>query len=223
MVTTTVTCVFVKGHVPFTVDYVTRLAAMVNRLMDRPYSFVCFTDRPEQIPSHIRTIQIPNLRPLWGWWSKLECFNAAHGLTGRILYLDLDSLVVAPLAPILDYPSPFALIPNAGTFQGSVRRNGRRRLVPLYNSSCMVWDAGVNRKLFDKWTPSIAADLHGDQDHIAEMMPHLGQFPLAWFPRISELGNEPPGPEAKVVLVKKPKNEEAAKRWPWVDAAWKAA
>jgi hypothetical protein len=34
----------------------------------------------------------------------------------------------------------------------------------------------------------------------------------------------PPWPkEAKVVLVKKPKNHEAVERWPWFEAMWGAA
>src|SRR5688500_17668854 len=106
---TTVACVWVDGHVPFTADYVTRLRAMVARWMDRPYEFVCLTDRPYQIPT-VDTIPVPPpILAIKGWWSKIQLFNPAMPFTGRVLYLDLDTLIVGALAPILDFPSPFAL------------------------------------------------------------------------------------------------------------------
>jgi len=216
---TTVLCVWVKAQVDYSDEYVYRLQTMVARWMDdRPYRFVCLTDRPWEIRG-IDTIPIPAPRPLKGWWSKVRCFDAALRLSGRVLYLDLDTLVVGPLSEILDYPSRFALVPPGGTFEGK----GPLKTVRRFNSSVMVWDNGVNHRLFDDWTPSVAMRLWGDQDWIGEQYPIADAMPSEWFPRISELGDEPPAVDAKVVLVKTPKNEEAAKRWPWVDAVWRAA
>jgi len=216
---TTVCCVWVKANVPYSDEYVHRLEGMVRRWMDdRPHRFVCLTDRPWEIRG-IDTIPIQNPRPLKGWWSKVRCFDAALMLRGRVLYLDLDTLIVGPLAPILDYPSRFALVPPGGTFEGK----GPLKTVRRFNSSVMVWDAMGNHRLFDDWTPSVAARLWGDQDWIGEQMPKADTMPAEWFPRISDLGEEPPSADAKVVLVKTPKNEEAAKRFPWVEKAWRAA
>jgi len=214
----TVLCVWVKGNVNYPPVYVHRLQQMVKKWMDRPYRFVCLTDRPWELRS-VDTIPVPCPRPLQGWWTKIRCFDASLYLSGRILYLDLDTLIVGPLGPILDYPSKFALIPHAGLFEG---RDGRA-VVKRFNSSVMVWDAGVNHRLFDDWTPSVAQRLHGDQDWYGEQMHDADLMPLEWFPRISELGLEKPGKHAKVVLMKTPKNEEAAKRWTWVDLAWRVA
>ncbi len=215
---TTVLCVWVHGHVPYSAEYVHRLKAMVTKWMDqRRFQFLCLTDRPWELEA-VDTIPIANPRPLKGWWSKVRCFDSALVLSGRVLYLDLDTLIVGPLAPILDYPSAFALAPAGGSFNGT----GQLKTVRRFNSSVMVWDAGANYRLFDEWTPSVAARLWGDQDWIGEQMPEADTMPAEWFPRISELGTEPPHAEAKVVLVKTPKNEEAARRWPWFDKAWRA-
>jgi hypothetical protein len=167
----------------------------------------------------VDTIPIAGPGTLKGWWSKVRCFDASLLLEGRVLYLDLDTLIVGPLAPILDYQSPFALVPPGGTFEGK----GPLKVVRRFNSSVMVWDAWANHRLFDDWTPSVAARLWGDQDWIGEQMPDASVMPSEWFPRISELGQEQPSKDAKVVLVKTPKNEEAAKRWPWFEKAWRAA
>lgn len=217
---TTVICVWVHGHVPFTADYVTRLASMVKRHMDRPYRFVCLCDKPFLLARNagIERLQIPKPeKGMFGWWSKLSMFDPSHGFTGRMLYLDLDTLVMQSLAPILDYPSPFALVPHGGTF----RSRGGLKVLDRFNSSVMVWDAGVNHQLWDNWQPEVAKLLWGDQDFISEQMPDADTMPLEWFPRISELRERRPGPEVKVVLVKKPKPIDAVKIYPWIAEYWR--
>ena len=215
---TTVVCVWVKGHVHYQTEYVTHLRAMVRRHLTRPHRFVCLTDRPEWLP-HLETIPIPSPPPLKGWWSKIHVFNDALGLTGRVLYLDLDTLIVSALDPIVDYPAPFALVPDAGTFTPK----NHLQVVKRFNSSVMVWDAGVNASLFDTWTPAIAARLWGDQDYVGEQMPDAAPMPVAWFPRLSELHGQPPTSLAKVVLAKVPKNDVAADLYPWFGEIWRAA
>jgi hypothetical protein len=206
--------------VPFTSDYVARLASMVKRNMNRPYRFVCLCDKPFLIARNrnIERILIPKPeKGLFGWWSKLHLFRSDIFEPGqRILYLDLDTLVMQDLAPILDYPSPFALVPHCGQF----RTRGGLKVLDRFNSSVMVWDAGVNYRLWDEWRPEIAKLLWGDQDWISEQMPEADTMPIEWFPRVSGLLEQPPGPEVKVVLCKKPKNSEAVKLYPWVAEAW---
>lgn len=216
---TTVACVWMKGHVPYPVRYVERLAAMVRKHMDRPYRFVCLTDRPALVPKGVEPIAIPNPRPLFAWWAKVSLFDASLPLTGRVLYLDLDTVIARPLAPILDYAAPFALIPHTGRFEG---KNGLA-VVKRFNSSVMVWNAGEQRALFDDWTPDVAQRLHGDQDWIGERNPNAAAMNIEWFPRLSELNGQPPSFDAKVVLAKTPKNEQAAKLYPWFNAIWRAA
>ena len=216
----TVACVWVRANVPYPMEYVTNLRRMVKRHLDRPHRFVCLTDRRWSPSKYVETIRIPWPRHLFGWWSKIELFKPGR-FSGRVLYLDLDTLVVGPLGDVVDYPSPFALLSHSGTFTGAYRGK-TRRLVPRFNSSVMVLDAGVNDALFTKWHRGIADDLHGDQDWIGEQMPQADTLPGHWFPRLSELDG-PPSPDAKVVLCKVPKNHIAARRYAWVDAAWRAA
>jgi len=212
----TVCCVWVRANVPYTAEYVVRLAAMVRRWIDRPYRFVCLTDRPEALPAAVETVRIPWAGDLPGWWAKVGLFDPALGLTGRVLALDLDVVIVAALGPILDYPAAFALAPHAGTFAG---RDGRS-VVPRFNSSVMVWEGGTETDLYTRWSPAVARRLWGDQDWIGEQRPDAVTLPAEWFPRISTIGAGPVPPAARVVLVKTPKNAEAARRYRWVREAW---
>lgn len=226
----TVLCVFVRGEYPYTAEYVRRLGVMVRRWIDRPFRFVCLTDQPfmgrifsEPGITSVETIEITPLSANGGCWSKLEIFNPARQWSGRMLYLDLDSLLVASLAPILDFPAPFAITVDELLTENrkTVDRFGRA-IVRRFNSSVMVWDAGEAERLYTDWRPAVSGRLSGDQDWIGEQMPDAAGMPAAWFPRISRV--QPPWPrEAKVVLVKNPKNHVAAERWPWFASQWGAA
>lgn len=215
----TVACVWVRGHVPFTLEYVTRLETMVRAHLSEPFEFVCLTDRPWQVPAHIRTISIRLPQGLKGWWAKLELFHPQRHWPGRVLYLDLDTLIVDSLDPIVRFPAPFALVPHAGTFEG---RDGLR-VVKRFNSSVMVWEGGTQTRIAERWSRADASRLHGDQDWIGEQCAEAATMPLSWFPRLSEIQGPPFPADAKVILAKKPKNTIAAKRWPWFRQAWGVA
>lgn len=226
----TVACVWVHGPVPYTVDYVVRLERMVWRYLERPFRFVCLTDRPGELPAHITAIPIDwpigDLPPNGvGYWAKVSLFDRRL-FNGRVLYIDLDSLIVSDLSPIVDYPAPFAITADALIQERAHLDRDRygRLVVRRFNSSVMVWDAGQGSLIWDDWMPSVTARLSTDQDWIAELYPEAAAIPSAWFPRI---GMTQPTPEfqpwpadAKVVLVKKPKPHEAVARWPWFDAMW---
>ena len=219
----TVACVWVQGEYPYTVDYVTRLRAMVSRWIDRPFRFVCLTDRPQEVQDSIETIQIAKLPGCFAYWSKLELFNPLRAWTGRMLYLDLDTLVVAPLAPIVDVPAPLALIADTAKPGHKAKDKYGRHIVRRFNSSVMVWNGGGQAHLYESWSPAVAARLSGDQDHIGEQSPAATALPAAWFPRVSQIEEPPFAPEVKVILSKYPKNDIAAQRWPWFEPLWGAA
>jgi hypothetical protein len=233
----TVVCLWVQGPYPYTADYVRRLSRMVHRNLKRPFRFVCMTDKPWELED-IETIPIQGLAGIVprngeGFWTKVRLFDHKHGLThGRILYLDLDTLVVSALDPIVDFPAPFALTTDALVEERAHLNTDRfgRALVRRFNSSVMVWNGGTQLGLYDRWTPEDALRLSTDQDWIAEQAPEAKGMPLAWFPRISQLVKDPQfaetgapfPPEATVVLTKKPKNHICVERWPWFEPLWGA-
>lgn len=221
-------CVWVEGHVDYPLQYVSRLRSMCLRFAP-PHIFYCLTDRPGELPAGIEPIESARRRKNapFAWWKKLELFPAPELKHGRILYLDLDTLVVAPLAPIIEISQLFALAPHAGNFQP---KDGRK-VVHRYNSSVMVWHGGTLDQLYNDWDTSHARRLWGDQDWIGERCPEAHAMPVEWFPRLSQLVNPviTPGVKvekptipavAKVILCKRPKNAVAAREWPWFDQMW---
>lgn len=219
----TVACVWVRGNVPYDVEDVVRLEAMVRRHLRTPYQFVCLTDQPWLLPTGMRSIPIPSPSPQFGWWAKLRLFDPALGVgaTGTVLYLDLDSLIVGHLDALLDDQAPFVTVPDGGS---SFQPKNGMRVIKRFNSSVMRFEAGRYADLWTDWSPEVARRLWGDQDWLAEQHPEMATFPGGWFPRLSTIGASGQVPAgAKVILAKKPKPKQAAAQWPWVREIWRAA
>lgn len=220
----TVACLFVKGEYPYTEEYVHRLKRMVDRWCDQPFTFVCLTDRSWLFSgTDIKVIPIQKIQDCFAYWTKIELFNPIRQWTGRVLYLDLDTLIVAPLAPILSVISTFAL--TADPHQVGMRTTDRygRKIVRRFNSSVMLWDGGTQTELFTDWTLDVAKRLSGDQDWYAERCPEAFGMPRAWFPRLSEVGRPPFQSDVKIILSKYPKNHVAAREHDWFEPLWGAA
>jgi hypothetical protein len=213
----TVASVFVRGEYPYTPEYVDRLYRMVRRWIDRPFHAVCLTDQPDTMPENVRPIVVEKLAG-FAPWTKLELFNPIRQWSGRVLYLDLDSLIVAPLGPLVDTPGSFVITADPTGKTG--RDSFKRAIVRRFNSSVMVWDGGTQTDLYTDWSPAVSARLSGDQDWTGERKPNALTWPRNWFPRVSELKDTAPQAPAKVVLCKVPKNNLAAAAWPWVAEAW---
>jgi hypothetical protein len=89
--------------------------------------------------------------PWPGWWAKLGLFRPGL-FTGRILYLDLDSVVVGDLSDLAAYAGPFAMLSD---FLRPVR--------PA--SGVMAWDAGAEapRAIWDAWMRDPEGHMHAHQ------------------------------------------------------------
>jgi len=98
----TVACL--KWGSKYGVDYVNVLHGMVRRHLSLPHRFVCLTDDPAGIDCETMPI-VPNLPT---WWGKLTLFG--HPVPGRILYLDLDTVIVGSIDAFAAYDGPFCLI-----------------------------------------------------------------------------------------------------------------
>lgn len=218
----TVACLFVQGEYPYTVEYVSRLQAMVTRWIDRPFRFVCLTDQP-WLFKDIETIPVGKFPGCFAYWTKLELFNPLRNWQGRVLYLDLDTLIVAPLAHILSVTAPFALTADPPRLGMKPHDAHGRAIVRKFNSSVMLWDGGTQTHLYTNWTPKEAARLSGDQDYIAEQCPEAYGMPRQWFPRLSEVVRPPFDRDVKIILSKSPKNHVAAKENAWFAPLWGAA
>jgi hypothetical protein len=89
-------------------SYVNVLHSAVCRHLSSPFRFVCLTTDPEGLDPGIETFAIPDLGyspQHWrhGAWPKLSVFVPdLYGLRGRVLFIDLDSVIVDQLDPFFE-------------------------------------------------------------------------------------------------------------------------
>lgn len=212
-------CVWTNGHLGslYGVEYVEKLRNMLEHEVGMFTDLHCLTDRPELLPPRVIPVKVPTPREQYGWWSKIHLFDRRHFQNCRVVYFDLDVLLVDEIWEIVNSSSSFAIAPDADSaFQGK----GGLEVVKRYNSSVMVWDAAAGYDIYEKYNGDVSKRFWGDQDWIAHLKPDLTLLPKEWFPRISQCGDKWQAP-AKVVLCKKPKNVEAAVRWPRVAEIWR--
>jgi hypothetical protein len=106
-----------------------------------------------------------------GWWQKVGLFSPdLFGPSQRILYLDLDVVIIRTLNVIVQAQEPFCMIENFGMNKGHA----------AHNSSCMLWTpTPETARIFTQFSPDVMKHLHGDQCWIWRVMhPHIHN----WFP-----------------------------------------
>lgn len=154
----TVACVLRSGGI-YTADWVERLAAGVRRHLPDPHVLVCLTDLPLELPGVVRIQLAPTAQPRW--WAKMELFRPDL-FVGRVLYLDLDTVVVGRLSELAAYTGPFGMI-------GDFYRPERSQ------SGILAWDAGAvdAEILWQRWVAEAVSAMrrhHGDGDYMASAL-----------------------------------------------------
>lgn len=135
--------------------YVQRLLRDIATYLSYPYETHLFTDDPS-CPAIAGLVDHTHLlRPgLHGWWNKLAMFGNVFPPGARVLYFDLDVIIMGDLSPIVACADPFVMISNFGP----------NRPQSLHNSSVMLWTPSVfTRQVVDLYEPEVAKKLHGDQ------------------------------------------------------------
>lgn len=106
-------------------EYVERLKAGLERHLRQPYRFAVFA--PEADDEYLTKVP--------GCFARLRMFDPAwqakHGMTGRIVCIDLDCVVTGPLDPLFDRSESFVIL------------HGGNAVNPCpYNGSMMMLRAG---------------------------------------------------------------------------------
>ena len=210
------TVVCVKWGTLYGADYVNRLSRGARRALGDGgvAAFICFTDDSAGLDADIEVRSLPAGQADWkGWWYKACLFAADAGLQGRVLYLDLDTVIVGSMQPLRHYAGAFATLSTVGFEAEEGNADG-------YNTSAMLWDAG------EGGLGALHSALRGDVfqclmrwDHWVEMVApgaHLLQdaYPRLFVDyRLDCREHGPPAEAAVVCFPRNPKPHEVESEW----------
>lgn len=184
----TVACVNVGDYLGRGSQYVEKMRSMVSRHLSLPHRFECITESDKS-----------------GWWAKTDLF-APGRFDGRVLYLDLDSVIVGSLDALAQSPGIIDL-----------RDWGWK--TATYCSAVMVWDAGEHEEIYRGFSDAVPEVFRGDQDWIT----HLGGWdalPAGIVTSYRYAARSAPPTGASVIQFHgRPKPHEIAEGW--VPGAWR--
>lgn len=169
----TVCCLYV-GNKIYDIKYVENLSKGVKKNLTQEYQFVIFTDRKDQLAElqdFGKVVLLPSFNFNKAWWNKLWLFSKESGLSGTILYLDLDVIILGSLDKFIT-DKKFKIIHD---FNRSNHPNWNKS-----NSSIMSWKHEDHTHLWGKFyvnVPNYTSRMHGDQDFI-----HLYEHDKEWYP-----------------------------------------
>lgn len=162
-------------------DYVNKLFAGINRNTTVPFKFHCFTDDTTNINPHVETHPLPHDIPGVGWWQKLYLFSAELPIEGKILYVDLDTLITDNIDDILQCDKKFVVLHDFFRIRQPSKRDKFGLGADAVGSGVLMWDAGKYTHIWDTFIAdpqSIIENLHphGDQKHIEQVQGKRSYF-----------------------------------------------
>lgn len=147
-----IACVQVGDYCDRGEEYLRKLAAAVNRHLDQPYEMVCVSDKEMDVPGVTRIPANPDLR---GWWQKMMLFCPRFLPDARrVVYMDLDTVLVSDITSLVEYDGPFAMIENFYD--------------PGYGSGLMSWPSGFGERVWENYERQGKPQQGGDQGFISQ-------------------------------------------------------
>lgn len=125
------------------------------------HRFVCLTDMPDRVGHG--AIELHRDWP--GWWAKMEMF----WLRAPVLYLDLDTVIVRDIGPLIDAAAGREFVILRDFYRGQSN--------PRAMQSAMMFWAGDQSRLADGFEAQPRFYLGGDQEYLEQ---HLGFTPDYW-------------------------------------------
>lgn len=133
----------------------------IRALFSLPYLLMRGRDRRELLSDEIPKTWWPI--DLVKWWNKLYLFKPGV-LSGRVLFIDLDTVILGSLDELAAYDGEFCIL-----------RDFHKQL--LYGSGLMAWKAGVGSAIWEDFVLSGCPDVsRGDQAWIQKRMPEAEFF-----------------------------------------------
>jgi len=160
-------------------EYVNILYRMVKRNMTRPFRFICLTEHPEGIDRGIDVLPIPPFEdPAPEYyrycqaWRKLSLFaETLYDIQGKILFLDLDVVIVDNIDCFFDYSEKLAIIENWSQ---------PNRLIGQASAFC--FEAGQYPRLLDRYQREQENVVKANRTEQVYITRELGKGNFDYFP-----------------------------------------
>ncbi|MDZ4094947.1 MAG: glycosyl transferase [Paracoccaceae bacterium] len=169
----------------FPADYVNVLFNACRQHITGPFRFVCLTDDALGFTPGIEAFPLPDvgLSPEdWyakGVWPKLGIYRAdLHGLTGRCLFIDLDTVIVGNLDPFFEYSKGFVSLD-----MGEAWRPGPSTAPPEAGTSTFAFDLGQETQILQSFLADpkgVMARFHNEQDYVGATARSMDFWPRDW-------------------------------------------
>ena len=166
-------------------DYVNVLFNAVRDHLDGPFRFVCLTDDAAGLAEGIEARPIPDLgippeKFAHGGWPKLAVFaRALHDLSGRMLFIDLDSVITGSLEPMFALEGSFRAIGGGDGW----RRGGPPDAEVELLSGVFAMDVGGHPEVLDAFVAEGAgayARAENEQAYIEKTISDWAPWPAGW-------------------------------------------
>lgn len=171
----------IKWGTKYGAHYANKLYGMVSRNITPPFRFVCFTDDSTGVRPEIECQELPPLDVTMptntlGKWPKSRLWGEKLGnLTGTVLFLDLDVVIVDSLDPFFEYGDPEDVI---------LSYNPSNPLEKLGQTSCFRFQVGSMVSLQEKFKADpqgIADKYRFEQRFVTRNVPGgVKIFPKQW-------------------------------------------
>ena len=160
-------------------EYVNHLYNMVARNLSLPFRFICLTEHSEGIKDEVEIFPLPEFEePPWEYarfcsaWRKLALFKPGLAdMQGKVLFLDLDVVIIKPIDELFSYANKFAIIEN--WYQ-------KNQLAGQASAFC--FEAGKPVTLLENYLNNPLAVLNKYQTEQAYITGELGQGGFEFFP-----------------------------------------
>ena len=168
----------------YSAEYVNVLFRACQRHIHGTFQFVCLTDDSQGLADGIESYPIPDIglehqHYHHGAWPKLTVFlNDLYGLSGRALFIDLDSVICGSLDEMFETTGPLV-----GIDVGKRWRNTSTAAAPRLGTGVFAFDLGTLSVALNEITEArdevIARD-RLEQTYLARQIDDLHYWPRDW-------------------------------------------
>ena len=175
------TIVSMKWGTKYGGDYVNKLYNMARRNCTLPFKFVCFTDDASGLDKNIDARPLPPMDLPDGkerGWRKLSIFQKNSGLEGRVLFLDLDTVIVGNIDDFLTMDGKFIAIKH---WKPSETQS-------IGETGVFRFEAGAHPDLFEQFMANmdeVKANNRHEQAYVISTLHKRGElsfWPEKWMP-----------------------------------------